>query len=65
MLHRPLKALSFSSLSRIFRNAKHHGRINCGKNGATSLAQLMPKRPRVIAERYIKKNVGTFLNCPC
>ena len=48
MKHIPRNAESFSSLSRIFLKEVHHGRINSPKNGATSLLQCSPNRPRVI-----------------
>ena len=48
MKHIPLKAESFSSLSRIFLNEVHHERINWPSSGATSRAQWSPSRPSVI-----------------
>ena len=46
--HIPLKAESFSSLSRIFRSDVHQERINWLSSGETSLAQWSPSRPSVI-----------------
>jgi hypothetical protein len=55
MKHIPLKADSFSSLSRMFRKDRHHGLMKSERNGETSALQLNPKRPRVIAKQIFEK----------